>query len=141
MPTKKEKPTSAVKIRQKKLLKKILETTGKPVSVSQSMKEVGYGKGYAKNPQLLTKTKSWQDLMEEYLPDDLILESHNKLLKKTKVIYSITGDVIETDEIDPNAVSKGVDMAYKIKGKYAPEKVEHTITAVKVINYGDNPTD
>ena len=120
---------SAVNIRQKKLLKKILETNGKPVSVSQSMREVGYGEGYAKNPQLLTKTKSWQELMEEYLPDDLLAERHRELLNKRDK----DADVPETQ-----AVKAGLEMGYKIKGKYAPEKVEHTITTVKVINYGDS---
>lgn len=145
----KEKPKSAVKIRQKKLLKKIMETTGKPVSISQSMRDVGYGEGYAKNPQLLTKTRSWQELMDEYLPDDLIAEKHNALLNKKEQIVvrdGKTSEVVLTDEIDTNAVKAGVEMAYKIKGRYAPEKIEHTITAIKVVNYGskdngDNPTD
>lgn len=38
---------------------------------------------------------------------------------------------------DSQARSKAVDMLYKIYGTYAPEKQEHKITGIKVINYGN----
>ena len=122
----KEKPKtkySATKIGQKKLANKILENNGKPMGTL--MKEVGYGEGYAKNPQLLTKTKSWQELMDEFLPDELIARKHNELLNKTD----------KDGEIDANAVKSGIDLAYKVKGKFAPEKIEHSIREVKIIKY------
>ena len=134
----KEKHKATTKIRQKKLAVKIMENNG--ISVSKAMKEVGYSDNYSKNPQTVTSTKSWQELMEEYLPDSLIAEKHQALLnKKEQVVIrdGKTSEIVITDEIDANAVKAGIDMAYKVKGKYAPEKIEHTITAVKVINYGD----
>lgn len=121
----KEKPKATTNIRQKKLIKKILENSGKPISISQSMKEVGYGEGYAKNPQYLTNTKSWQQLMDEFLPDSLIAEKHNALLNKTD----------DKGDIDANAVKSGIDLAYKVKGRFAPEKIEHSIREVKIIRY------
>ena len=64
---------------------------------------------------------------EEYgFNDDDVLKEHLFLIKQD-------GDL--------SSKAKGVDMYYKKKGKYAPEKVEHTITAIKVINYGDKPTE
>ena len=45
------------------------------------------------------------------LPDELLTEKHLALLNK------MTGN-----EIDVQAVSKGLDLAYKLKGSYAPEK-------------------
>jgi len=47
----------------------------------------------------------------EQIPDDLLLEKHLALLSK-----------MNGDEIDAIAVKYGLDMAYKIKGTYAPEK-------------------
>ena len=46
------------------------------------------------------------------IPDDLLSEKHLALLNK----------VTEDGEIDVQAVSKGLDLAYKIKGTYAPEE-------------------
>jgi hypothetical protein len=126
----KEKPKAPTNIRRRKLAEKLLENGG--TSVSAAMREAGYSEAYSKNPQHITSTKSFREWVEYYLPDSLITEKHNALLNK---IDPDTGD------IDANAVKAGVDMAYKIKGNYAPEKMEHTITAVKIIKYGDNPTD
>lgn len=96
--------------KQHKVVKKILENTG--MSVSKAMAESGYPPATAKNPQQLTNSKGWKELMKEYLPDDLLAQKHQELLNKTE----ITGD------IDTQAVSKGLDMAYKLKGSYAAEK-------------------
>lgn len=110
-------------IRQKLLAKKLVENHG---NVSKSMREVGYSKGYSKNPQEMKRTKSWTELLEDDLPDALLTSMHRKLLKKKK--YVIVEDnegnktAIATNEIDESAVSKGLDMAFKLKGKYAPEK-------------------
>ncbi len=48
----------------------------------------------------------------EALSDELLSEKHLALLNK----------VDKEGEVDVPAVSKGLDMAYKIKGSYAPEK-------------------
>ena len=50
--------------------------------------------------------------IQEALSDALLLEKHTALLEKMD----------ERGGIDVPAVSKGLDMAYKIKGTYAPEK-------------------
>jgi len=78
-----------------------------------------------------------QKTIAEMLPDDLLKERHLQLLNKQEVRISTnkeTGeiDVVQTGEIDPQAVSKGLDMAYKIKGLYAPEK--HDITTKNLSN-------
>ena len=53
-----------------------------------------------------------QSALEEALPDDLLAEKHLALLKKKD----------KEGDIDVIAVKYGLDMAYKIKGSYAPEK-------------------
>lgn len=64
-----------------------------------------------KASRLLSNATVKQTLAES-IPDDLIVEKHKALLNK----------VDKEGEIDVQAVSKGVDMAYKLKGSYAPEK-------------------
>ena len=90
-------------LRQKKAIARVLEGAG---SVSQAMREAGYPEGTAKNPQQLTRSKAWKDLMEEYLPDDVLATKHRVLL----------------DHDEGNVQTKALDMAYKLKGSYAPDK-------------------
>jgi len=62
----------------------------------------------------LRKPKIQEDIksIEEQIPDELLVEKHNALLKK----------IDEKGQIDVQAVAKGLDMAYKVKGSYAPDK-------------------
>lgn len=49
--------------------------------------------------------------------------------KKTR--RSVRGELVEEiEEIDSQALGRGLDMAYKLKGKYAPEKHEVEAKAV-----------
>lgn len=64
--------------------------------------------------------------IEEALPDTLLAERHLELLnkKETVKVRDLEGNetIQETNQIDVQAVSKGLDMAYKVKGSYAPDK-------------------
>lgn len=84
--------------------KKVLESKGQ-ISVSKAMLESGYPPTTAKNPQQVTKTKSWQQLMEKFLPDERLLSVHDELLDSKQ------------DQIRLGAVGLG----YKVKGKLQPE--------------------
>lgn len=99
MPTEKQKAAAI----------RIIENHG---NVSKTMLEVGYTKASASNPSNLTDSQGWKELMEEYLPDNKLAEKHRALLDK----------VDSEGGIDVNAVGKALDMAYKLKGKNAPEK-------------------
>jgi hypothetical protein len=52
------------------------------------------------------------EAIADAIPDDLLVKKHLALLNKTD----------DKGEIDVSAVSKGLDMGYKIKGSYAPDK-------------------
>lgn len=91
-------------IRQKKAMAFLVENGGK--SVSKAMLRAGYSKQTAKNPSKLTNSVSWKELVDEYLPDKYLLTKHNKLL----------------EDQDPKIVAKGVELGYKLKGCFAPEK-------------------
>lgn len=61
----------------------------------------------------------------EALPDSLLAERHLELLNKREVITAYREgkegkEVI--DSPDTQAVTRALDMAYKVKGSYAPEK-------------------
>lgn len=57
-------------------------------------------------------TDKIQNAIAQRLPDELLATKHLALLNK----------IDKEGEIDVQAVSKGLDLAYKVKGTYAPEK-------------------
>lgn len=107
--------------KQKKALSKMIKNNG---NVSKAMREAGYSKYTAKNPKKLTESAGFKELLEKHLPDTLLMEKHAELLNvPMKVRTFKKGDLqLEIEQVDSHAISKGLDMAYKIKGKYAPEK-------------------
>ena len=107
------------------------------------MVEAGYSPVTADTPSKLTKTKAWQDLMEEYLPDSLLAKKHKELLnaKLKKTTRLANDEVLVEENLDVQAVSKGLDMAYKLTGKYAPEKKELSGTLSLMSILGDEPDD
>lgn len=97
-------------IKQKKAVKKIIENHG---NVSKGMEEAGYEKNTAHNPKNLTNSKGWQELMKEHLSDKKLSKVHDEGLKAER-----------DGKADHPTRHKYLDTAYKLKGKYAPEKVE-----------------
>jgi hypothetical protein len=102
---------------------------GSPASVA--MINAGYSPATAEVPGKLTKSKSFIELMEKYLPENHLLKKHRDFLNTPRRIRSYKkGDLVEeTEETDPSAV-KALDMAYKLKGKY----VATTNNNVLVVN-------
>lgn len=144
-----KKPRIVVTPNQRAVARVVAEQvrTGKKVSVSKAMRESGvYSAHTSKIPGKLTKSKGWEALMKEYLPDDLLAEKHNELLtvsKKTR--RTLNGEVVEEiEELDVNALRSGLDMAYKIKGRYketppptdtgSNKTLESINTLVKMLN-------
>lgn len=61
------------------------------------------------------------------LPDKLLLDKHLALLNKMEVKRTfdhVTSEWIdiETGQVETQGVSKGLELAYKVKGHFAPEK-------------------
>lgn len=105
-------------IKQKMAVQKILENPG--IGVSKAMVDVGYSENTAKNPSDLTDSKGYQELLNEYLPDDLILSS-------------LKADI----EAKPRRRVAELTLATKIKGMVV-EKQEHSGgLKVLVTNYDD----
>ena len=77
-------------------------------------------------PYILEEVKKEEKKIADMLPDELLGERHLELLNKREVFvtYRANGqkEYELIDQPDTQAVSKGLDMAYKIKSSYAPEK-------------------
>lgn len=54
--------------------------TGERVSVSAAMRRAGYSESYAKNPQQLTNTRAWSELLEDIIPIEEVMRVHRSLL-------------------------------------------------------------
>lgn len=95
--------------KQKRALKLSLENGG---NMSKAMRDAGYTAASAKTPQKLTESKGWQELLDEYLPEEMLLGVHKEGIF----------------EEDGSVRHKYLDTAYKLRGSYATEKVEANVT-------------
>jgi hypothetical protein len=95
------KPT----MKQKKALDNMVENGG---NVSKGMRDAGYSEKTAINPSKLTESKGFQQLADEYLPDDFLLNA------------------LEEDIAEKKGNRKPeMELAFKVKGKLV-EKRETT---------------
>jgi hypothetical protein len=137
-------------LKQRKAAQAYLRNGG---NLRKAMLEAGYKESTAKNSHLLKKQNSWQKLMEEYFPDDLVAEEQRKLLSshrldhyefpaldKDSKIVELFGMVegVKLLKIkkyvgykrayficsDNVAKAKALDMIYKLKDKYAAQRVK-----------------
>ena len=111
-------------LKQKAVAKQIVENHGMPIS--KAMINAGYDLDTAKNPKNLTESKGWAELMDKYLPDDLVLNTHKAGFTAMKQL-SVRGgkdanaesdDFIEVED-HPTRL-KAVEMAYRVKGRGQP---------------------
>jgi len=118
-------------LRQKKALEKLAENGGR--SVSRAMVEAGYSPMTAKRPDKLTKSKGFQELAREYLPDNLLLEKHVEGLEATKIIISHT----EPDKEVPDFLirHKYLETGYKIRQKLVDSDVKDEKIIVNLIQF------
>jgi hypothetical protein len=174
--------------KQRKAIKNVVENGG---NVSKAMRDAGYSPKTAKNPKKLTDSKTWKELMEEYLPEKDLAKVHRGLLNahhiehmvfplgpKEKTLPPVELEPQEhggalkrehkqqeslklTDEQiiellesvnctvrkiahgdtarhvwfwspDNKAKKDALDMAYKLRGNYAPEKKDLTSQGEKI---------
>lgn len=98
--------TTKQKLAASKMVENIRNGNKKPMG--QILKEAGYSESVSKHPDRVTRSKSWQQLTEKYLPDKKLLKVHKELLENK----------------DWRARDAGLDKAYKVKGKYVDTKVQ-----------------
>ncbi len=156
------KPTE----RQQRAVQVFVENGGK--SVSAAMREAGYSDASAKNPDKLTKSKAWKDLLDKALPDNKLLQVHKKLLNAQRLDHMVFPLGIEQADIKkllssvgctPKKIKTGqqaihvwlwapdfkarkdaVELGYKIKGKITT-KVDHTSDGERINPYASLTTE
>lgn len=108
----------AIALKQKAVLDKLVENGG---SVSKAIRDSGlYSENYAKNPQKLLASASWQELIETNLSDALLSKAHHELLMSTKLDHMVfplgpededdinfSGGVNQKDEQDEEVDEEG----------------------------------
>lgn len=119
-------------LRQKKAVVELMANGG---NLGDALKKAGYSDSVSKRPKQVTQTKGFKELLEEYLPDELLQKVHLEGLMADKAEHG--GGTIE----DYPTRHKYLDTAYKLKGAYAAEKLE--ISTPKPLLGGDsnNNTD
>ena len=100
-------------VKQKKALGNVLVNGG---NITQAMRDAGYSEATVNNPKNLTRSTAWQDLMETYLPDDMLLRA--------------LSDDIENKEANRKAE---LELAFKLKGKMVDRSEVNASIEVKQI--------
>lgn len=73
------KPNRKPTIKQRKAMALVMENGG---NITQAMRDAGYSETTVNNPSNLTRAKTWQELMEAYLPDDMLLRALSDDIEK-----------------------------------------------------------
>jgi phage terminase small subunit len=129
--------------RQERAVQIYVENGGK--SASAAMREAGYSEASAKNPQKLTESSAWKELLDKAMPDKKLVSVHKKLLNAHRIDHMVFPLGMQKADIkkllnsvgctpkkiqhgqqaihvwfwapDFKARTSAVELAYKIKGK------------------------
>lgn len=77
--------------KQIKAAEKVSENLGsdQPKPLGELLLESGYSKTVAETPSNVTESKGFQELLEQYLPDDKLAATHKTLLKSQKLDHMV----------------------------------------------------
>ena len=99
--------------RQMMAIKDVFENK---MPVSKAMLKNGYAPNSAKNPQNLTNSDAFREIVKQQLPINDFFKAHRNALQATKHVLLDDGNMVT--EADHNIRLKSVDMAYKTHGLY-----------------------
>lgn len=141
-------------LKQKKAMQKVLENGG---NVAKAMREVGYSPSTVNKPGVLTKSKAWEELLTEYLPDELLTRkleeglgamkqlSARIIIKKgasaseidaeLQTANSRTDDFVEVEDLQTR--HKYLETALKVKGRLL-NKIDLTTNGKDLVNTLDS---
>jgi len=137
-------------LKQKKAMQKVLENGG---NVAKAMREVGYSPSTVNKPGVLTKSKAWEELLSEYLPDELLTRKLEEGLEAMKQLSariivkkgasaseidgelqtanSRTDDFVEVEDLQTR--HKYLETALKVKGRLL-NKIDLTTNGKDLVN-------
>lgn len=130
-------------LKQRKVAKLLSENIGMPIG--QAMREAGYSQSTSETPGSLTKTETWQQLLERMVPDSKISQVLQEGLEANRVISAIntgkeaSGATTDFIEVPDHAIRhKFLETAAKMKAKFpaSEHKVDTTIEVV-IKDYAD----
>lgn len=100
--------------RQKKAVEALVGTGG---NVTRAMLEAGYSVNTANTPQKLTESDGYRELMDAYLPDDMLLRAL-------------------ADDIEKKAGNRKpeLELAFKVKGRMT-EKIDYTTNGEPITSF------
>lgn len=78
------------------VMEKIRENPG--VRVSDAIRMAGYSESLAVHPSVVTKSAPFIDLLNEYLPEGDLLETHRGLLKAARIDHMVFADGPKDDD-------------------------------------------
>lgn len=79
------RPTTAVK--HKKVLDLMVENGG---NVSKAIRDSGlYSPSQAKHPEKILDSRTWNEIIEDALPDEVLTEKHKELLSATRIDHMV----------------------------------------------------
>ena len=150
----KKKGLGPVAIRHRKVLENLTKNqgkSGKKVTMVKAMTDAGYSKNYAESGDIVNKVKSWKELTEEYLSDDILARKHGSLLDFKKIEYMMFAPDVPEEAIyeivqeaggivkkivhsvgaihcyffkdDGRVQTDATKLAYQVRGKMSPEKM------------------
>ena len=74
--------------RHKKVLKNLTENGG---NMRNAILDAGYSQEIADNPQKITESKTWNEVVEEELGDGELMEKHKQLLNSSRIDHMVFG--------------------------------------------------
>lgn len=132
--------------RHKKVLDNLTENGG---NMRKAILDAGYSQEMANNPQKITESRTFLQVLEEFLPDDILTKNHKELLEQKRIEYFVFSKKMSDEEIkghvegagltlivvresdkgklafysipDAQAKSKALELAYKLKGKFVED--------------------
>lgn len=114
------------KLKQKKVLDLLVASDFK-MSKREAMIKAGYSPSHAHNSGQLTKTKVWNELLDEYFPEDVALKVHKEMIQQKD----------ENGKYDQVAL-QALILFYKIRGRLTPASTNVTVNNVIPLLGGDS---
>jgi len=136
-------------LKQKAVFDKVVNSIEKP-TMGSAMIEAGYSENTSKQPAILTTSIGWKELMDIHLSEEKLSKAHEELLNQKKTEYFVFPKKMEDEEImqkvtaagfevlviqpgekgkyafysiaDAQAKKAALEMGYKLRGSYAPDK-------------------
>lgn len=136
------------KLGYRRIAKKVVK--GEPLK--KAIKEEGYSDTLATQPTRLTRKKSFQELLDEVMPEEFVLDQHRRLYSEHRDIKQIRLESLDDkdirkackgyenvsvikkpaegytlliiNQVDRQARKDAVELAHRLRGSFSPTKIE-----------------